>query len=160
MEIRITGPERWPQIRDRVLELLRELGEEADDLGDFDSARFEQAWLADPERMRAIVALDDGEDVVAVATLAESVAIYANGRYGILLEMYVAPSHRSNGLGAQMLRRAVAYGAKRGWSRIEVTAPEGDRWHRTVAFYQRNGFRYAGPKLKLQVTPAGDGALD
>ncbi|HTA40654.1 MAG TPA: GNAT family N-acetyltransferase [Candidatus Acidoferrales bacterium] len=151
MEIRIAGPELWPQIREGVLELLRELGQEADDLGDFDAARFEREWRADPERMRALVALDDAGSLAAVATLAQSFAIYAGGRYGILLEMYVKRAHRSKGLGAELLRRAVAYGRSRGWSRIEVTAPEGNQWSRTVAFYERNGFRYAGPKLKIPI---------
>jgi GNAT superfamily N-acetyltransferase len=149
VDIRIAGPELWPKVSAGVLDLLRELGEEADDLGSFDAKGFEREWRADPDRMRAIVAFDDAGGLAAVATLAESFAIYANGRYGILLEMYVAPAHRSMGLGAELLQRAAAYGKSRGWSRIEVTAPEGDRWNRTVAFYQRNGFRYAGPKLKI-----------
>ncbi len=150
MDIRIVGPELWPQICERVLDLLRELGAESEHLTDFDAARLESEWRANPDRMRAIVALDDGR-VAAVATLVESFALYANGRYGILLEMYVAPAHRSNGLGAELLRRAVAYGTTRGWSRIEVTAPEGPQWGRTVEFYKSNGFRYAGPKLKISL---------
>ncbi len=126
MDIRIVGPELWPQICERVLDLLRELGAESEHLTDFDAARLESEWRANPDRMRAIVALDDGR-VAAVATLVESFALYANGRYGILLEMYVAPAHRSNGLGAELLRRAVAYGTTRGWSRIE-----GDRTGRAA----------------------------
>jgi GNAT superfamily N-acetyltransferase len=149
MEIRIAGPELWPQVSAGVLELLRELGEEADDLGRFDAERFEREWRTDPDRLRAIVAFDDAGTLAAVATLAESFAIYAGGRYGILLEMYVTPAHRSTGLGAELIGCAVAHGKSRGWSRIEVTAPEGKRWGRTVAFYERNGFRYAGPKLKI-----------
>ena len=149
MEIRIAGPELWPQISERVLDLLRELGEESEHLGDFDAARLEAEWRANPEMLRAIVAFDRDGSVAAVATLVESFALYANGRYGILLEMYVAPAHRSSGLGARLLQRAAAYGRTRGWSRIEVTAPEGSQWGRTVEFYKRNGFRYAGPKLKI-----------
>jgi GNAT superfamily N-acetyltransferase len=150
MEIRIAGPELWPEICESVLDLLRELGAESEHLGDFDADRLESEWRADPDRMRAIVAIDDG-GVVAVATLVESFALYANGRYGILLEMYVAPAHRSNGLGAELLRRAVEYGTTQKWSRIEVTAPEGVQWGRTVEFYKRNGFRFAGPKLKISL---------
>ena len=44
----------------------------------------------------------------------ESFALYANGRYENLLEMYVAPEHRSSGLGAQLLRNAAAYGRRAG----------------------------------------------
>jgi GNAT superfamily N-acetyltransferase len=149
MEIRIAGPDLWPQISERVLDLLRELGAESEHLGDFDALRLESEWRANPELLRAIVALDDDGAVVAVTTLVESFALYANGRYGILLEMYVAPAHRSSGLGARLLQHAAAYGRARGWSRIEVTAPEGRQWGRTVDFYKRNGFRFAGPKLKI-----------
>jgi GNAT superfamily N-acetyltransferase len=149
MEIRIAGPELWPQISERVLDLLRELGEESEHLDDFDAARLESEWRADPDLLRALVAFDGDGTVAAVATLVESFALYANGRYGILLEMYVAPAHRSSGLGAQLLRHAAAYGRTRGWSRIEVTAPEGRQWGRTVEFYKSNGFRFAGPKLKI-----------
>jgi GNAT superfamily N-acetyltransferase len=149
MEIRIAGPDLWPQISERVLDLLRELGAESEHLGDFDALRLESEWRANPELLRAIVALDVDGAVVAVATLVESFALYANGRYGILLEMYVAPAHRSSGLGARLLQHAAAYGRARGWSRIEVTAPEGRQWGRTVDFYKRNGFRFAGPKLKI-----------
>jgi GNAT superfamily N-acetyltransferase len=163
MDIRVAGPELWSQISEGVLDLLRELGEKAAGSGNFDSARFESLWREDPDRLRAIVAFDRDGRLAAVATLIESFAIYANGRYGILLEMYVAPAHRSNGLGAQLLQRAVEYGTSRGWSRIEVTAPEGARWARTVAFYLRNGFRHTGPKLKIlldnQVTQAHGEAL-
>ena len=149
MEIRIAGPELWPQISERVLDLLRELGAESEHLGDFDAARLESAWRADPELLRAIVAVDDDGDIVAVATLVESFALYANGRYGILLEMYVAPEHRSSGLGAQLpaergrLRksaRVVAHRSNR--ARGASVGPDG-------RFLQRNGFRYAGPKLKI-----------
>ncbi len=151
MEICLAGPELWPQISARVLDLLRELGEEAEHLDDFDGPRLEAEWRADPERMRAIVAFADDGGLAAVATLVESFALYANGRYGILLEMYVAPAHRSSGLGARILEYAAAYGRSRRWSRIEVTAPEGRQWGRTVAFYERNGFRFAGPKLKISL---------
>jgi GNAT superfamily N-acetyltransferase len=151
MEIRIAGPTMWPQISERVLDLLRELGEESEHLGDFDAARLEAEWRADPDLLKAIVAVDDHGAVVGVATLVESFALYANGRYGILLEMYVSPAHRSSGLGAQLLQHAAAYGRTRKWSRIEVTAPEGRQWGRTVEFYERNGFRHAGPKLKISL---------
>ena len=144
MEIRIAGPDQWSQISERVLDLLRELGDESEHLGDFDAARLESEWRTNPELLRAIVAVDDDGGLVAVATLVESFALYANGRYGILLEMYVAPAHRSSGLGSQLLRRAAAYGRARGWSRIEVTAPEGNRWGRTVEFTSATAFDSPG----------------
>ena len=33
-------------------------------------------------------------------------------------------------------------------SRIDVTAPEAERWRGVRHFYEQNGFTYAGPKLR------------
>jgi hypothetical protein len=33
-----------------------------------------------------------------------------------------------------------------------VTAPPGDAWKRTVAFYEANGFVFTGPKLRRALT--------
>jgi hypothetical protein len=32
-----------------------------------------------------------------------------------------------------------------------VTAPESERWRRTRRFYERGGFTFVGPKLKLRL---------
>jgi hypothetical protein len=37
---------------------------------------------------------------------------------------------------------------RRGWTRLDVTAPEAERWTRTRRFYKKEGFVFAGPKLK------------
>jgi GNAT superfamily N-acetyltransferase len=59
------------------------------------------------------------------------------------------PSHRSVGVGRLLLDAVKAYGRERGWSRIDVTAPESPRWDRTRRFYEREGFTFTGPKLKF-----------
>jgi GNAT superfamily N-acetyltransferase len=131
---------------------LRELGDEAADLGEFDAERIHGAWKERPEMMAAFVARAESGEVLGLATATEGFAIYANGRFGTIPEMYVAPSARSRGVGSSLVDAIAAYGRERGWSRIDVTAPESDRFERTVAFYQRCGFRYTGPKLKLYLT--------
>ncbi len=83
--------------------------------------------------------------------MVETFAIYAGGRHGIINEMYVAPAHRSSGTGARLMAEAAVVGRERGWRRLEVTAPEAPRWSRTRAFYERQGFAFAGPKLKLML---------
>jgi GNAT superfamily N-acetyltransferase len=60
----------------------------------------------------------------------------------------VAPGHRGAGLGRRLLDAAAAIGRERGWRRLDVTAPPGDAWRRSVAFYEKNGFVFAGPKLR------------
>ena len=132
-----------------VLCLLTELGEEGDELGTLDSSKVLEAWSRSREAVHIFVAGDLGGHPVGIMTVVESFAIYANGSYGIINEMYVVPSHRSSGVGHQLIQAAKEFGVERKWTRVEVTAPESDRWARTRAFYQREGFRFAGPKLKL-----------
>jgi hypothetical protein len=45
----------------------------------------------------------------------------------------------------------MAVARERGWRRLDVTAPPGDAWRRTVAFYEKNGFVFTGPKLRLRI---------
>jgi GNAT superfamily N-acetyltransferase len=97
-----------------------------------------------------LLARADGRDV-GVLTLTEQFAIYAGGRYGVIDELYVAPEHRSAGVGARLLEAAAALGATRGWRRLDVTAPPGTAWERTVRFYENHGFVFTGPKLRLDL---------
>jgi len=128
------------------LALLEELGAEGQDLGTLSPA-VRRLWEERPDRMSAVIAYE-ADEPVGLLTVAEGFAIYANGVYGTILEMYVVPAARSNGIGRLLIERAVEIGRQRGWSRIDVTAPESPQWSRTVRFYQSCGFRSAGPKLK------------
>jgi GNAT superfamily N-acetyltransferase len=140
-----------------VQRLLAELGEEGDELGTLDSRKVLDAWARSPEAVHFFIAGDSGGPQVGITTVVEAFAIYANGNYGIINEMYVVPSRRSSGVGRRLIQAVKEFGIEREWTRIDVTAPESDRWVRTRAFYEREGFRFAGPKLKLLLpkdTPA------
>ena len=63
--------------------------------------------------------------------------------------MYTDPEYRSSGVGAKLIQAALEYGRTKGWARIDVTAPESDRWIRTRKFYEKQGFIFTGPKLKF-----------
>ena len=151
MPIRIerVGVESAGPVFATVMTLLRELGDEAEDLGKLDEARLRAAWSAASDRFQVFVARDDSGELAGLATLCETFAIYANGNYGVIDEMYVAPAFRSQGLGKRLVDAIKGFGRERGWSRIDVTAPEGEGWERTRRFYEREGFSFAGPKLKL-----------
>ncbi len=136
-----------PEVFRLVKELLRELGEEEKDAGVLNEGALLRAWQSRRTSCFVFLAMD-GETPVGVMTLAESFAIYANGALGIINEMYVAPAYRSAGVGSLLIDAAKALGRRRGWHRIEVTAPEAERWARTRRFYEREGFVFAGPKLK------------
>jgi GNAT superfamily N-acetyltransferase len=132
-----------------VQSLLAELGEEGDELGRLDAPKVLDAWFRNRQAVHLFVARDHEGRPVGLTTVVESFAIYANGSYGVINEMYVVPSHRSFGVGHRLIQAAKEFGAGRKWTRLDVTAPESERWARTRAFYEREGFRFAGPKLKL-----------
>jgi len=96
----------------------------------------------------AFVGANAAGEVVVFATLAESFAVFARGRYGIINELWVRSGERSAGLGAEMLEHIEAIGRQRGWHRIDVSAPQDPRWDRSHAFYVKRGFQPTGRKLK------------
>lgn len=85
---------------------------------------------------------------VGLITLHECAAIYAGGVFGEISELYVKPAYRSQGVAAQLLAAAQEEGLARGWKRLEVGAPNQPKWHRTLAFYEGEGFLETGPRLR------------
>jgi GNAT superfamily N-acetyltransferase len=144
--------EQLPLVLRLVQRLLMELSDDPAEFDGWDPARVLPALEAADDRFIALLAQTPEGQVVGVATLAEAVAAYAHGRYGIISELYVVPSHRSHGVGQRLLDAVKDYGRERGWRRVDVTAPPEARWVRTVDFYQRNGFVFTGPKLRCQLS--------
>ena len=93
----------------------------------------------------------DGRPVGLIA-LNECVAIYAQGRFGEISELYVDPEQRSAGVGAALVGKAKSFAAEMGWSRLEVGAPDRANWGRTIAFYEREGFAEIGPRLRYKLS--------
>jgi GNAT superfamily N-acetyltransferase len=141
-------PEDSSTVFDWVVRLLKELGE-GDELGALAEKEVLQAWKKSLDRFHVFVAKNDTGEILGILTLAESFAIYANGNYGIINEMYVSPQYRSLGIGAMLVDASKEFGRQRGWARIDVTAPESERWERTRRFYEKEGFAFTGPKLKF-----------
>jgi len=83
-------------------------------------------------------------------TMYESFALYAEGAFGTIAELYVRPELRSLHVGQQLIQAARAFGRTRQWKRLEVTTPPLPQFERTLAFYEREGFSVAGGrKLKM-----------
>lgn len=82
--------------------------------------------------------------------LYESYALYAEGAFGTIPELYVRPAYRKNKLGLHLVSQAKSFGASRGWTRLEVTTPPLPQFDRTLAFYEREGFAISGGR-KLKV---------
>jgi GNAT superfamily N-acetyltransferase len=106
-------------------------------------------WKERENKYHVFAARNQDGEIVGILTLSTAFAIYANGEYGVIDEMYVAPPHRSEGIGALLVKAAADFCRKQGWSRLDVTAPESERWERTRRFYEKQGFVFTGPKLKL-----------
>lgn len=132
-----------------VLRLLVELGEEGEELGDLSRDRVLAGWKNRQDKYHVFVAKNERAEIVGILTLSTAFAIYANGEYGVIDEMYVSPEHRSEKIGALLVQAAADFGRKQGWARLDVTAPESERWERTRRFYEKQGFVFTGPKLKL-----------
>jgi GNAT superfamily N-acetyltransferase len=94
--------------------------------------------LAEGNRTWGFMALDEGE----------CAAVYAGGVFGVITELYVVPERRSQGVAPPLIDAARAFGERRGWTHVEVTAPPLPKWRRTVDFYLGQGFTEVGVRLK------------
>ena len=88
---------------------------------------------------------------IGFIALYESHALYAEGTFGTIPELYVRPEYRSKGLGLDLVSQAKSFGASRGWTRLEVTTPPLPQFDRTLTFYEREGFAISGGR-KLKVS--------
>ena len=148
--VRQLGGEEAPAIATMVGKLLKELSPDNADTVD-DEYLEETAYmlLDDSMRVWAFLAFDEDGEPIGVLTLSESAAIYAGGVYGEITELHVKPSYRSSGVGAALLETAREFSRKRGWKRLEVSAPDSFLGDRTLDFFTRQGFAEGGPRLRL-----------
>lgn len=94
---------------------------------------------------------EDGA-IAGLIALSETHALYAEGAFGIIPELYVRPAWRSRQVGQALLAAARDFGRERGWTRLEVTTPPLPEFDRTLAFYEREGFAISGGrKLKIEL---------
>lgn len=104
----------------------------------------------DRENYFVFMALSGSRHPAGFIALYESYALYAEGAFGTIPELYVRPESRSNGLGIRLTAEAKSFGVSRGWKRLEVTTPPLPQFERTLAFYEREGFSITGGrKLKI-----------
>ena len=114
----------------------------------FDAAETQTRLEAALQSHRCVVflapGLDPGEAPLGCLALCEAFALYAEGAFGIITELYVRPPHRGRGLGGALLAAARAHARGQGWRRLEVTTPPLPAFARTLAFYEREGFAISG----------------
>jgi GNAT superfamily N-acetyltransferase len=134
-----------------LAEIMEAIGERAFnfDLGETTS-RLED--FLDSEKYFVFVVRTGSGDPARFIALYESYALYAEGAFGTIPELYVRPEYRTNGLGLRLVSQAKSFGASRGWTRLEVTTPPLPQFDRTLSFYEREGFAISGGrKLKLSL---------
>ena len=156
MSIRITQaqPSDAPLIAGLVGDLLREI------MAAIETRAFEfsltetearaRRWLTDGTY--TVLLAYHAEKVAGFLALSESRALYAEGTFGTIPELYVRPAFRSCNVGTGLVAEATKLSRARGWTRLEVTTPPLPQFDRTLAFYERQGFSISGGrKMKLSL---------
>ena len=117
---------------------------------DLDETTVRLTDFIEHEKYFVFIAKDMEADPVGFITLYESYALYAEGAFGTIPELYVRPKFRSQDIGHHLVEQAKAFGDSRGWKRLEVTTPPLPQFDRTLSFYERDGFAITGGrKLKI-----------
>lgn len=92
------------------------------------------------------------EQYIGFISMYESYALYTNGAFGTISELYVRPEWRTNNIGKDLIMLAKEFAQQNGWHRIEVTTPSLPEFDSTLRFYQSNGFSITGgKKLKFDI---------
>jgi GNAT superfamily N-acetyltransferase len=138
-------------IGELLTEIMNAIGTRAFNF-DLDETVSRLTDFLDREKYFVFVARDEHGIPAGFIALCESYALYAEGAFGTIPELYVRPQCRSNELGLRLVSHARTFGASRGWTRLEVTTPPLPQFDRTLAFYEREGFSVSGGrKLKLSL---------
>ena len=132
--------------------LLVELQHSSPNLDEaFYTAKAEELLADSPPQMYAFIAKDSAHRPIGLITVGSSAAIYAEGVFGIIHELYVVPEARSANVGRLLLNEAQKLASQKHWTRLEVTAPDEEVNPRTIGFYLRERFERVGPHLKFQI---------
>ena len=86
----------------------------------------------------------EGDETIGFVTVYECFALYAEGAFGTMAELYVRPEYRSRGIGKKLVENIKFFGNTRDWKRLEVTTPPLPQFDETLAFYKREEFEIAG----------------
>jgi len=88
---------------------------------------------------------------IGFVSLYESYALYSEGEYGRIPELYVRPEYRSESVGLMLLNKASKFAISKNWERLEVTTPPLPEFERTLNFYQKNGFLISGGRKLIVI---------
>ena len=132
-----------------VAVMLAELFEEVEHTPDASEIAAIFADIDAEDSHSTLLAINESEDIVGIATIVECLSLSAGGKYGVINELYVVPEYRSEGVGKMLLDEIKDLADGRGWTRLEVTTP-GDEFTKTLRFYTREDFYKIGPRYCYQ----------
>lgn len=139
-----------PHALELIRSLLIELNEESSHPSNIDKFAANIDRLLVQPNHHVLVA-KTGSEMTGIITLSECFGIYAGGHYGVINEMYVHPDYRSKKIGGLLIQEARKLAIRNKWSRLDVTAPIEEKWQRAIQFYETQGFRFTGEKLRLNL---------
>ena len=150
-------PADAPVITDMVGELLHEITAAiGKPVFTFDPAATRtraQEWLQTGKTMAWLARDQERGSVVGFLALYESYALYAEGAFATISELYVRPQARSQGIGAALVGEVQKVAQARRWTRLEVTTPPFPQFERTYRFYEHQGFKISGGrKMSLRLS--------
>jgi GNAT superfamily N-acetyltransferase len=136
-----------------ITALTREICDRCNDQTHFDhketlTAQLCARWI--DEGMYTVLLAWSGDRAVGVVTIAESHALYAEGKIGIIQECYVLPEYRSQTAGSALLDAALALAPSRGWACMELCTPPLPEFAAALRFYERHAFKAVGGR-KMRV---------
>ena len=143
------APEVAIMVGELLHEIMNAIGIQAFHF-DLDETTVRLADFIGHEKYFVFIAKNEEAGPVGFIALYESYALYAEGAFGTIPELYVRPEFRSQDIGLHLVEQAKAIGKSRGWKRLEVTTPPLPQFDRTLSFYERDGFAITGGR-KLKV---------
>jgi predicted GNAT family acetyltransferase len=150
IEVRLAKHEELPRAVGLIAALLPELDEAAGEIETAESSALMARMIAEGANHLVFVAIADGAEIVAAATVAQSFALFGGGAYGIINEMVVDRDWRRRGIGGAMVAEIADEATRRGWASVDVTTAESDEGNLGRLFYEGQGFGPVGPKLQLR----------
>jgi GNAT superfamily N-acetyltransferase len=148
-------PDQATLVAELVTALTREICDRCDDQSQFEhneplAAQLCARWI--DEGIYTVLLAWSGEQAVGLAAIAESHALYAEGKIGIIQECYVVPEYRSRSVGAALLDAAFDLAPQRGWACMELCTPPLPEFANALAFYERHAFRpVGGRKMRVRM---------
>lgn len=135
------------QVAASVAELLVELGGAPGDPGAMEDTT--RTLIEEPQAGGIVVAESEGTLIGVLAASWQS-AIHVPGRYGLIQDLWVHPSWRSNAIGAGLLAALAELAREAEIDRLEVGLPRASfaGVEATEAFYRRNGFALVGARMR------------